>query len=367
MLAAPTRERQVPRVFATYTHAEDNACAGFMAEPHIGAAPAGGRVVVMTGASSGIGLNWARKALARGGIARLIVAARSPARCAEAMALRALPPGGAATAAQLPAPAAPPAPLFVHGALVEALSCDLGSLGSVAAFAEAVQARVAGGPIHLLVLNAGLLSGSSFDRAIATSADGFEATFATNHLAHFALAAALEPQLRAGGAQGGARIVLTSSDAHRFARPARGGRDEAAWREVATVLGRGSCFAAYAESKLANLLHARELQRRLAGAGVTANALHPGVIRETGIWAPQRGLASCLIDGLMFPISRLFGLSQTVDDGGDAIGACADSAAAGGQYRDVAKWTAPSPTGSDAAAAAALWVASEALVAVALA
>lgn len=334
------------------------------------AAPsATGAVVVMTGASSGIGLNFARKALARGGIARFIFAARTPARCAEALALVALPPGGATTAAQLPAPAAASVePITVNGARVEALPCDLGSLASVAEFAAAVRTLLgAASPIHLLVLNAGLISGSAFDRTARSTPDGYETTFATNHLAHFALARALEPQLRVAGAAGGARIVLTSSDGHRMAKLPRGGRDEAAWREVATVLGRGSCFAAYADSKLANALHALELQRRLAGAGVSANALHPGGIRETGIWEPQRGFASFLIDGIMFPLGRLCGAWQSVDEGGDAIAACADPAAAGGQYRNVARWVAPSKVASDPAVAAALWAASEALVDAALA
>jgi NAD(P)-dependent dehydrogenase (short-subunit alcohol dehydrogenase family) len=332
------------------------------------APPAGGRVVVMTGASSGIGLNWARKALARCGIARLVIAARSSARCAEALALIALPPGGVTTAAQLPAPAASVEPILVNGARVEALPCDLGSLASVAEFAASVQSLLgASSPVHLLVLNAGLVSGSAFDKTARSSADGYEMTFSTNHLAHFALARALEPQLRVAGAAGGARIVLTSSEGHRMAKLPRGGRDEAAWREVATVLGRGSCFSAYADSKLANALHAVELQRRLAGAGVSANALHPGAIRETGIWEPQRGLASFLIDGVMFPLGRLFGAFQSVDEGGDAIAACADPAAAGGQYRDVARWVAPAKVASDPAVAAALWAASGALVDEALA
>ena len=69
----------------------------------------------------------------------------------------------------------------------------------------------------------------------------------------------------------------------------------------------------------------------------------------------------------MFPLGRLFGAWQSVDEGGDAIAACADPAAAGGQYRDVARWVAPSKVAGDPAIAAVLWAASEALVDEALA
>jgi NAD(P)-dependent dehydrogenase (short-subunit alcohol dehydrogenase family) len=308
-------------------------------------------VAVVTGASSGIGLRYARDKLLRSkAYGRVIFSARSDARCAELLAAIADVDRGDTE--------------------VEALVCDMASLSSVRDFCGAVAARAdaASGGIALLVLNAGFISGSAFDATAAKTCDGLEAVFAVNHLAHFLMFRELLPLLKAGAAAHaarsppGCRVVLTASEGHAFAKPPRAGKDAAAWTEVATVLGRSTCFAAYADSKLANVLMAAEVQRRYGAAGITANALHPGGIRETGIWAPQAGLAKFLIDGLMFPIGRLFGAWQSVDDGAGALAACVDSAE-GGLYRHVHKWQPPAPIGRDPAAAAALWDASDALLA----
>jgi NAD(P)-dependent dehydrogenase (short-subunit alcohol dehydrogenase family) len=310
-------------------------------------------VALITGASNGIGLRFARNLLAKRQFARVIFSARSSARCGELLAAIADVPRG--------------------DTAVEALVCDMASLASVRDFCRDVTARVpADVGISLLVLNAGMISGSAFDKTAARSADGLEAVFAVNHLAHFLMVRELLPLLRAagrkavtggdGGAPSGCRVVLTASEGHAFSKPPRKGRDEAAWREVGTVLGRSSCFEAYADSKLANVLTAAEIQRRYAGDGITANSLHPGGIRETGIWAPQAGFAKFLIDGLMFPIGRVFGVWQSVDDGAAAIAACVESPD-GGRYRNVAAWRDPAPVGRDPVAAAALWAASEALLA----
>lgn len=316
-------------------------------------------VAVVTGAGSGIGLDFARKLLARGTVAHMIVAARSPARCAETLA--ALAQGGTT----------PPS----AACKVEALECDLGSLASVASFCREVKARVS--RVDLLVLNAGMLSGPALATTQVESSEGLELTFATNHLAHFAIALALHPLLEAAGAAAlptplphgkGARVVLTSSAAHGQAGVPRGGKDAAAWETVARTVGRSNCMGAYSDTKLANLLHAREVHKRYAArSSITAHSLHPGVIRETGIWAPQAGWSKFLIEAVMFPVSRLVGMVQTVSDGGDALLACADVpvGAEGGAslYRDVTKWVSPSRAGQDAGSAAALWQASEALLA----
>lgn len=304
----------------------------------------------MTGASNGIGLNFVRKTLAKGGFTRVILAARSPARCAET--LGALTGGG---------PVADPSrPVTVNGAVVEALPCDLGSLASAESFAAAVTSRVAA--IHLLVLNAGVVCGSGLEPTATRTVDGYEMTFQTNHLSHFLLVNAFEAQLKRAGAAGGARVVVTASHGHRAAAVARGGRDVAAWREAATVLGRCNHLVAYCDSKLANVLHAREIHKRWAGQGVTANSLHPGAIRETGIWAAQRGFVSFLIDWVALPLGRLVGQWQSVDDGGDAIAACADPAEAGGRYRYISRWEEPSATAREEGVATALWEASDALL-----
>jgi retinol dehydrogenase-12 len=304
-------------------------------------------VAVITGASNGIGLRFARNLLAARKHALVLFSARSPKRCDELLASIADVDKGTTR--------------------VEALVCDMASLSSVRDFCAAVTSRVdAAAGISLLVLNAGMISGSAFDKTSATSSEGLEATFATNHLSHFLMLRELLPLLKAAGknskAGGGCRVVLTASEGHAFSKPPRKGQDEAAWREVGSVLGRSSCFEAYADSKLANVLMAMEVQRRYAAEGITACSLHPGGIRETGIWAPQAGMAKFLIDGIMFPIGRLFGMWQSVDDGAAAIQACVDSPE-GGRYRHVAKWQDPAPIGRDPVAAQALWAASDALLA----
>ena len=99
------------------------------------------------------------------------------------------------------------------------------------------------------------------------SHDGIEMTFALNHLAYFLLTNLLLDRLKAAAA---ARIICVASDAHRFAKAIN--FDDLARRK------RYGGFRVYGESKLANILFSTELARRLAGTGVTANALHPGFV-----------------------------------------------------------------------------------------
>jgi len=186
-----------------------------------------GKTVIVTGASSGIGLETA-KALAAAG-ARVVLAVRDPAR-------------GAAAAASIKG-------------TTEVRPLDLASLDSVRAFA-----RDWTGPVSLLINNAGVMI-----PPLSRTADGFELQFGTNHLGHFALTNLLLPGITAGG-----RVVTVSSDAH------RGGRmdfDDLNWEHR-----RYRPWRAYGQSKLANLLFTTELQRRLtqAGSTVKATAAHPG-------------------------------------------------------------------------------------------
>ena len=196
-----------------------------------------GRLAIVTGANSGLGLETAR-ALARRG-ARVVLACRNPerARAAEREI---------ATAASAP-----------DG--VEALPLDLASLASVRAFADAIRKRHPA--LHLLVNNAGVMA-----IPLRRTADGFEMQLGTNHLGHFALTGLLLDLLLAAP---GARIVNVSSAMHRIGRirfdDLQSERSYGPWR-------------AYAQSKLANLLFTFELQRRLArrGASALAAAAHPG-------------------------------------------------------------------------------------------
>jgi retinol dehydrogenase 12 len=198
---------------------------------------------LITGGNTGIGLATAI-ALAREG-GRVYIACRSAA-AGEAAAARIKSESGSAD--------------------VRLLALDLASLSSVRACAAAFLALDE--PLHVLVNNAGV----GGQRGL--TADGFELHFGVNHLGHFALTQLLLARLKASGP--GARVVNVSSDAHYNAR----GIDFAAVRRpTATFVG----MREYAVSKLCNVLFTQELARRLAGAGVTSYALHPGVV-ASDIW-----------------------------------------------------------------------------------
>jgi len=138
------------------------------------------------------------------------------------------------------------------------VSCDLASLASVRAAAQCVRTRFK--RIGLLINNAGMVSTRH-----RLSAEGFELTFATNHLGPFLLTELLREHL-----QPRARIVNLASRAHY-----RGRLD---LQSITAVRGRYSPMAAYANSKLANVMHTLALARRLADSHITVNCLHPGVV-----------------------------------------------------------------------------------------
>lgn len=201
----------------------------------------GDRVCLVTGATNGIGKVTAR-ALAEAG-SRVLIVARDRER-------------GEATVSEIRS---------VSGNVrVELLLADLSRQADIRRLAAEVHART--DRLDVLVNNAG---GFSVDRQLTV--DGIEQTFAVNHLAYFLLTSLLIDLLVAGAPS---RIVNVASDAHRLARlnldDLQGEREYKAGR-------------AYALSKLANVLFTRELARRLAGTGVTANAVHPGGV-TTNIW-----------------------------------------------------------------------------------
>jgi NAD(P)-dependent dehydrogenase (short-subunit alcohol dehydrogenase family) len=186
-----------------------------------------GQTVIVTGASSGIGLEAAKAFAGKG--ARVILAVRDEAKGKKAAG--ALPPTGTA----------------------EVRLLDLASLDSVRAFA-----RDWSGPIDLLINNAGVMI-----PPLSRTADGFELQFGTNHLGHFALTNLLLPNITG-------RVVTVSSGAHRSGRI---DFDDLNWERR-----RYRRWRAYGQSKLANLLFTAELQRRLteAGSPVLSMAAHPG-------------------------------------------------------------------------------------------
>jgi retinol dehydrogenase 12 len=212
------------------------------------------RVCVVTGASSGIG-KAASLALARLG-ATVVLVCRDRARGQSALA-------DVAVAAS--AGAAEPPTLEL---------ADLSSLDQVRDLARRLAARPR---IDVLVNNAGLTVGHR-----QLTSDGFEQTFAVNHLAPFLLTNLLRPRLDASAP---ARVVTVASIAHY--RASLDLEDLQAERRYVPML-------AYANSKLANILFTRELARRLEGTGVTANCLHPGTLRtrfgQSGSRALRLGL-----------------------------------------------------------------------------
>jgi NAD(P)-dependent dehydrogenase (short-subunit alcohol dehydrogenase family) len=201
-----------------------------------------GRTFLITGANTGIGLETARALAARD--ARVYIAVRS-----EANGRRAIDEIGAQTGNRK----------------LELLSLDLGDLDSVRRCAEAFLST--GEPLHVLINNAGLAG------AKGMTASGFEIAFGTNHVGPFLLTALLLDRLRLSAP---ARIVNVASVAHYNAR----GIDwEAVRRRTRSFTG----MREYSVSKLANVLHAQELARRLEGSGVTTYSLHPGTI-ASDIW-----------------------------------------------------------------------------------
>lgn len=223
-----------------------------------------GRTALVTGANSGLGFHTSLE-LARHG-ARVLLACRDPQRAAAALArLR----------AEVPA------------AVVELVTLDLASLASVRAAADEVAARV--GQLDILVDNAGVMAVPR-----GRTADGFETQLGTNHLGHFALTGRLLPLLLAAPA---ARVVVTSSEAHRFGRmrfdDLMGARRYRRW-------------GAYGQSKLANLLFVRELARRAAATELLAAAAHPGYA-ATNL---QTGQGNVVLEALMKVGNAVFAQSD---------------------------------------------------------
>ena len=212
------------------------------------------RIAVVTGANSGIGKVTAAALLRKG--FRVIATARSKERGEAALAdwRREIP-----------------------DAKVELVLCDLSDLDSVHAAAKEIASKV--DRIHVLVNNAGGIIGER-----RTTKSGLEETFAGNHLGPFVLTRDLMPLLERGAP---ARIVNVASDAHKAVSDMR-------WDDLQFANGYSS-MKAYGQSKLANILFTRELARRLDPKKITANSVHPGVVRtrfgETGSGLLRFGIA----------------------------------------------------------------------------
>jgi len=273
-----------------------------------------GKVVVITGGTSGIGQIAAERLAAVG--ARMVLVARDRARADAALArLNAAGPAANHTS-------------------------HLADLSSIAA-TKAVAAEIAAAEprIDVLINNAGAL----FNRR-QLSPDGLEMTFAVNHMAYFVLTEGLRERLAATPM---ARVVSTASAAHQGAK-----LDLDDLQSAKAYSG----FGAYGRSKLCNILWTRELARRFGGVGVTANCLHPGFV------ATRFGDGSGGFLQALMPLAKLMAISP--EKGAETIVYLASSpevAGVSGKYFYKCKPVEPTLEAQDDAVAAWLWARSVAL------
>ncbi|WP_157218800.1 SDR family NAD(P)-dependent oxidoreductase [Flavisphingomonas formosensis] len=226
----------------------------------------------------------------------------------------------------------------------EGIACELSDPASIRACVAALKAE--GVPLDAMVCNAGIMALPKLEQAF-----GYELQFFTNHIGHFMLVTGLTDLLAEDG-----RVVMLSSAAHRMA-PKEGIQFDNLSGEKGYKAG-----MAYGQSKLANLLFAKELARRFAGSERTANAVHPGVIATNlmrHIPVPRPILAGIM--GLLSAVAF-----KTVPQGAATqcyAAANPQAAALNGQYLADCNIAPARPDAEDAALAARLWDVSEQIVA----
>ena len=272
-----------------------------------------GQAAVVTGANSGVGRS-AAELLARAG-ANVTMVCRSRSRGERALAQ--VREAGR-----------------VAGAEVVLEMADMSRQEDVRDLAARLADRLSA--IDILVNNAGIAA-----RRCVMSADGFELTFATNHLGHFLLSRRLLGLLEAGRG----RIVNVSSEAHRSGELRR-----APLEAIARGQAWKGILQAYSDSKLANVLFTFESVRRWSTCGITANALHPGVL-ATEIWNKPADLISLLIRPFTWFMAG-------PDVGGKAVMNLVRDPARDnvtGRYFKVEVETEPDARAHDAALAHELW------------
>jgi len=203
-----------------------------------------GKVVIITGGNTGIGYETAKDLVQRG--AKVYIACRNEEK------------GNAARSKIIE-------DTKIDEKLLITKQLDLASLQSVKSFSESIKENEE--KIDILINNAGVMACPKSE-----TSDGFDMQFGTNHLGHFLLTNLLLDNIKASSPS---RIINVSSDAHKGAKGLE--FDDLNNNKSYTP------WSAYCRSKLANILFTRELSKKLEGTGVTANSLHPGVVR-TELW-----------------------------------------------------------------------------------
>ena len=278
-----------------------------------------GRVFLVTGATDGIGKAAAKEFARRG--ATVTIIGRNKEKTAQVVAELKQASGNQN---------------------IDYLLCDLSRMGDVKRVADEFKRK--NDRLDVLVNNAG----ATF-KVPVKSPDGFELTFALNHLAYFQLTTSLLDLIRKTR---GARVVSTSSSMQ-----ARGKLD---LQKTPTSL-EGSGPGAYATSKLANILFTKELQRRLSGTTATANCFAPGMVRtQFGGFGSDQGF----LVNVVYAVAKPFAISP--EQGADSLvwlATSPDAASLRGEYVSKRRVVTPQKQALDSKLASDLWALSEDLCA----
>lgn len=283
-----------------------------------------GKTILVTGCNSGLGFETARVLRLRG--AHVIGTARTKAKADEA---------GASQASASQASASGLAGAFTG------VACELSDPRSVRACVADLQSR--GTTLDAIIANAGIMALPTLEKA-----HGLELQFFTNHVGHFVLVTGLLDRLAAG-----ARVVIVSSEAHR-----RAPKEGIQFDNLDGARGYEP-WAAYGQSKIANILFAKKLARKLEGTGKTANALHPGVIKTN----LTRNMSS--VAGIAMGIASPFAL-KSIPEGAATqcyVAVHPGASAISGRYWVDSNVAEPRADGTDLATAARLWSVTEEIVA----